>query len=94
MPSNVFLYQLPDKPAPLNQGDKFLIEDVDASETKTVCLSALGSSVFSTGTNFRIKDGQYLQLKEIGPAAGANFGKFKTIVMYNGTLALSGAYES
>jgi hypothetical protein len=93
MPSNVFLYQLPEKTAPLSQGDKFLIEDIDAAETKITPLSAIGVSVFEQGFNFRIKDGQYIQLKEMSTTS-PNFGLYRNLVMFNGTVALSGVYES
>lgn len=87
MPSNIFIYQLPEKFPPLNPSDKLIIED---GTTKSVALSSIGVSVFSEGVNFRIKNGNLLQIKE---TQGANAGRFKSLVLYNGTLALSGGYE-
>jgi hypothetical protein len=91
MPSNVFLYQLEEKTAPIDKSDRFLIEDVGASTTKTTSLSSIGISIFSEGVNFRIKNGNVLQIKE---TQGADAGKFKTLVVYSGTIALSGGYET
>lgn len=92
MPSNVFLYQLKQKGSPLNPGDRFLIEDNISQETRITPLSCIAESMFSTtGINFRIKNGNLLQIKEMGPSANVN--KFRTIVSFNGTLALSGIYE-
>lgn len=94
MPSNVFLYQLPEKLAPLDNSDKFLIHDVQSNETKVAAVSTFNQSVLSVlaqGVNFRIKNGNVLQIRE---TQGSNAGKYKTIVAYNDTLALSGAYET
>jgi hypothetical protein len=86
MPSNIFIYQLPVKTT-VSPSDRLIVED---TSTYSVALSSLGSSVFSEGVNFRIKNGTVLQIKE---TQGANTGQYKTVILYNGTLALSGAYE-
>jgi len=86
MPSNVFMYQLPVK-TEMQQSDKFLIDD--GEETKIIALSTIGQSIFgddSPSYNFRIKGGQYLQIRDFQK----NPNEWRTIIVYNGALALSG----
>jgi hypothetical protein len=86
MPSNVFMYQLPEK-VNIQQTDKFLLDD--GEDTKIVALSTIGQTIFgndSPSHNFRIKDGQYLQIRDFQK----NPNEWRTIIVFNGALALSG----
>lgn len=91
MPSNVFLYQLPLDGGPLSSGDRFVIDD--GTTTLAVQLSVLRDSIFdsssiSSNTNFRIKEGRTFQLRDMAT------GQWRTLVAFNGSIALSGAPES
>lgn len=86
MPSNVFMYQLPVK-STVSQSDIFLLDN--GVETQVAALSTIGQAIFGTESpsiNFRIKNGQYLQLRDFQKTPNV----WRTIVVYNGALALSG----
>ena len=91
MPSNVFLYQLPLDVGPLSPADRFVLDD--GTQTLSVQLSTIRESIFDASsipsdTNFRIKEGRTFQLKDMAT------GLWRTLVAFNGSIALSGAPES